>query len=88
MAVLRLRARSLSQCFAETAKAFLEQAEDRQSRIRKRSSIAVEESSDGYHRVLPLQGKRVACRDKRGRQAERLPYNSPFFAIRGIVVTL
>jgi hypothetical protein len=29
-------------CFAETAKAFPELAEDRQSRIRKRSSIALE----------------------------------------------
>jgi hypothetical protein len=42
MAALGLRVGSLLQCFPETAKAFLEQAEARQARIRKRSSVAVE----------------------------------------------
>ena len=42
MAALRSRVGSLLACFAGTEKAFPERAEHRQSRIRKRSSIAVE----------------------------------------------
>jgi len=42
MAALRLRLESLLPCFAEAAKAFPDRTEDRQSKTKKRSSIAVE----------------------------------------------